>query len=166
VSFYYRYYYTRFRWYKRELYNTVSLFYDYCSLNFCIMCMMFTLLKKLRHTLLKLSSLYYRLSNLEITSVSILFRNLTFSEFVLTTDTEGSRHLYLWRSHQNTTLLLQACMKVLVRIINWWKGKPSGSIACTRKQQPRFYWSCSSVVINDVWNISHVHVYCKIAKIN
>jgi len=35
-------------------------------------------------------------------------------------------------------------------IINWWKGKPSGSIACTRKQQPRFYWSCSSVVINDV----------------
>ena len=34
-------------------------------------------------------------------------------------------------------------------IINWWKGKPSGSIACTRKQQPRFYWSCSSVVMND-----------------
>ena len=32
---------------------------------------------------------------------------------------------------------------------NWWKGKPSGSIACTRKQQPRFYGSCSSVVIND-----------------
>jgi len=31
---------------------------------------------------------------------------------------------------------------------NWWKGKPSGSIACTRKQQPRFYWSCSSVVMN------------------
>jgi len=28
------------------------------------------------------------------------------------------------------------------QIINWWKGKPSGSIACTRKQQPRFYWSC------------------------
>ena len=34
-------------------------------------------------------------------------------------------------------------------ILNWWKGKPSGSIACTRKQQPRFYWSCSSVVMND-----------------
>jgi len=33
--------------------------------------------------------------------------------------------------------------------LNWWKGKPSGSIACTRKQQPRFYWSCSSVVMND-----------------
>ena len=32
---------------------------------------------------------------------------------------------------------------------NWWKGKPSGSIACTRKQQPRFYWSRSSVVMND-----------------
>ena len=27
--------------------------------------------------------------------------------------------------------------------------KPSGSIACTRKQQPRFYWSGSSVVMND-----------------
>jgi len=35
------------------------------------------------------------------------------------------------------------------RILNWWKGKPSGSIACTRKQQPRFYWSCSSVVMNN-----------------
>jgi len=34
-------------------------------------------------------------------------------------------------------------------IINWWKGKPSGSIACTRKQQSRFYWSCSAVVMND-----------------
>jgi len=33
--------------------------------------------------------------------------------------------------------------------LNWWKGKPSGSIACTRKLQPRFYWSCSSVVMND-----------------
>jgi len=35
------------------------------------------------------------------------------------------------------------------RFINWWKGKPSESIACTRTQQPRFYWSCSSVVMND-----------------
>jgi len=34
-------------------------------------------------------------------------------------------------------------------VLNWWKGKPSGSIACTRKRQPRFYWSCSSVVMND-----------------
>jgi len=33
--------------------------------------------------------------------------------------------------------------------LNWWKGKPSGSIDCTRKQQPRFYWSFSLVVIND-----------------
>jgi len=31
-----------------------------------------------------------------------------------------------------------------LNVINWWKGKPLGSIACTRKQQPRFYWSCSS----------------------
>ena len=34
-------------------------------------------------------------------------------------------------------------------VLNWWMGKLSGSIACTRKQQPRFYWSCSSVVMND-----------------
>jgi len=34
-------------------------------------------------------------------------------------------------------------------VLNWWKGKPSGSIACKRKQQPQFYWSCSSVVMND-----------------
>ena len=34
-------------------------------------------------------------------------------------------------------------------MLNWWKGKPSGSIACTTKQQPRFYWSCSSAVMND-----------------
>ena len=34
-------------------------------------------------------------------------------------------------------------------IINWWKVKPSEGIACTRKQQPLFYWSCSSVVMND-----------------
>jgi len=33
--------------------------------------------------------------------------------------------------------------------MNWWKGKPSRSISCTRKQQPRFYWSCSSVAMND-----------------
>ena len=33
--------------------------------------------------------------------------------------------------------------------LNWWKGKPSGSIACTGKQQPRPYWSCSPVVMND-----------------
>jgi len=39
--------------------------------------------------------------------------------------------------------------EVRVLILNWWKGKPSGSIACTRKQQPRFYWSCSSVVMNN-----------------
>jgi len=33
--------------------------------------------------------------------------------------------------------------------LNWWKGQPSGSIACTRNQQPRVYWSCASVVMND-----------------
>jgi len=39
--------------------------------------------------------------------------------------------------------------RVCSKILNWWKGKPSGSIACMRKQQPRFYWSCLSVVMND-----------------
>ena len=34
-------------------------------------------------------------------------------------------------------------------VLNWWKGKPSGSIACKKKQQPRLYWSCSSVAMND-----------------
>ena len=38
-------------------------------------------------------------------------------------------------------------LKIDRALINWWKGKPSGSIACTRKQQPRFYWSRSSVVV-------------------
>jgi len=38
---------------------------------------------------------------------------------------------------------------MLKMVWNWWKGKPSGSTACTRKQQPRFYWNCSSVVMND-----------------
>jgi len=33
--------------------------------------------------------------------------------------------------------------------LNWWNWKPLGSIACTRKQQPRFYWSCLSAVMND-----------------
>jgi len=40
-------------------------------------------------------------------------------------------------------------IKQVVWILNWWKENPSGSIACTRKQQPRFYWSRLSVVMND-----------------
>jgi len=32
---------------------------------------------------------------------------------------------------------------------NWEKEKPSESIVCMGKQQPRFYWSCSSVVMKD-----------------
>jgi len=48
--------------------------------------------------------------------------------------------------------LLRWCSSSLQIELNWWKGKPSGSIACTRKQQPRFYWSRSSVVMNgDHW---------------
>jgi len=34
-------------------------------------------------------------------------------------------------------------------IIKLKKGKPSGNKAWMRKQQPRFYWSCSSVVMKD-----------------
>ena len=33
--------------------------------------------------------------------------------------------------------------------LNGEKGTPSGSIACMGKQQPRFYWSCSSLVMNN-----------------
>jgi len=42
---------------------------------------------------------------------------------------------------------IEVLLKFAHIALNWWKGKPSGSIACTRKQQPRFYWSCSSVVM-------------------
>jgi len=41
------------------------------------------------------------------------------------------------------------CLVKTVYDIKLMKGKATGSIACTRKQQPRFYWSCSSVVKND-----------------
>ena len=57
-----------------------------------------------------------------------------------------------YRWHRDSSILLWFGKKHRVWqlvIINWWKGKHSGSIACTRKQQPRFYWSCSSVVMND-----------------
>ena len=48
-----------------------------------------------------------------------------------------------------TTCFSLNISSIYTKILNWWKGKPSGSIACTRKQQPLFYWSCSSVVMND-----------------
>jgi len=63
--------------------------------------------------------------------------------------------------------------------INWWKGKPSGSIACTRKQKLRFYWSCSSIVMNDATpltplaprmsgtpfsNVNNIHVHSMIPE--
>jgi len=47
---------------------------------------------------------------------------------------------------------------VFFLVLNWWKGKPSGSIACTRKQQPRFNWSCSSVEMNDATSLLTVHL--------
>ena len=54
------------------------------------------------------------------------------------------RIIILCQGVGHTTEVNKCC-----RVLNWWKGKPSGNIACTRKQQPRFYWSCSSVVMND-----------------
>jgi len=56
---------------------------------------------------------------------------------------------------------------VIIRVLNWWKGKPSGSIACTWKRQSRFYWSCSSVVMNDATPLTppsawaELHFHCK-----
>ena len=38
---------------------------------------------------------------------------------------------------------------IFINYLNWEKGKPSVSIACMGKQQPRFNWSCSSVVMKD-----------------
>jgi len=52
-------------------------------------------------------------------------------------------------NHLHSKATFRRTLLLCFVIINWWKGKPSGSIACTRKQQPRFYWSCSSVVMND-----------------
>jgi len=57
-------------------------------------------------------------------------------------------------------------------------GKPSWSIVCTRKQQPRFYWNCSPVVMNDAtpltppsaWeklslsNVNNIHVHSMIPE--
>jgi len=52
-----------------------------------------------------------------------------------------------WAGVWSTALAIFPLDKVIK--LYWWKGEPSGSIFCTRKQQPRFYWSCSSVVMND-----------------
>ena len=49
-------------------------------------------------------------------------------------------------------------------LLNWWKGKPSGSIACTWKQQPRFYWSCSSAVMNDATPLYVYAMTCFVSK--
>ena len=43
----------------------------------------------------------------------------------------------------------------------WRKGNPAGSIACTRKQQPRPYWSRSSVAMNDATPLTpHLRLFC------
>ena len=48
-----------------------------------------------------------------------------------------------------STMTIIQCHSTLMYELNWWKGNLSGSIACTRKQQPRFYWSCLLVVMNE-----------------
>ena len=48
----------------------------------------------------------------------------------------------LFRKLKVGILFIHSNMKMM-------KGKALRNIACTRKQQPRFYWSCSSVVMND-----------------
>jgi len=58
-----------------------------------------------------------------------------------------NQSVYTWKIRA-TYMFIHVLVMVFLAL-NWWKGKPSGSIACTRKQQPRFYWSRSSVVMND-----------------
>jgi len=53
------------------------------------------------------------------------------------------------RRQNNCSILCELIDRVIYLRIKLMKGKPSGSIACTRKQQHRFYWSCSSVATND-----------------
>ena len=71
--------------------------------------------------------------------------------------------------------LCPCCLREYYKTLNklkWWKGEPSGSITCTRKQQPWFYWSCSSIVMNNatpfaplahegtpLWNVNNVQVH-------
>ena len=62
--------------------------------------------------------------------------------------------LLLWWK-VTTSLKLQHRMRFAKHLnyvlfkLSWWRGKPSGRIACTRKPQPWFYWNCSSLVINE-----------------
>ena len=80
-----------------------------------------------------------------------------------------------WNKDEYKTLHIDTywIMKNIFQIlINWWKGKPPGSIACTRKQQPRFYSSCSSVVMNNATplsgtpfsNVNNIHVHSMIPE--
>jgi len=90
----------------------------------------------------------------------------------------GDKHCWKIQTTEDIfpILLEMQIMASKVGLLNWWKGKPSGSIACTRKQQPRFYWSCSSVVLNDATlltppkrmsrtpfsNVKNIHVHSMI----
>jgi len=53
-------------------------------------------------------------------------------------------------------------IKYLKVLLNRWKGKPSWSIACARKQQPRFYWSRSLVVMNDATPLAQCNCHAVI----
>jgi len=48
-----------------------------------------------------------------------------------------SLHFSLIYIIQYTVFWVHFLYHLSISIINWWKGKPSGSKACTRKQQPR-----------------------------
>jgi len=101
---------------------------------------------------------------LYIHEISFLF--ITSLLLIWTFRTKGARRFWYTKqlkSHIRSQLYPKVKINVLTHnrladhkkitsvciILNWWKGKPSGSIVCTRKQQPRFYWSCSSVVMYD-----------------
>jgi len=75
--------------------------------------------------------------------------------------------LYIWQIELQFNFNLQGKSRLIFKL-NWWKGKPSGTIACTRKEQPRFYWSCSSVVMNNATPLTppssawaELHFKCK-----
>jgi len=53
---------------------------------------------------------------------------------------------------------------VILIILNWWKGKPSGSIACTRKQQPRFCWTFVHYFVLIIFHAYVVELSVKISR--
>jgi len=67
--------------------------------------------------------------------------------FVITVSINYAKQIYCVSG--SYTKLVSLAWLHSYRKLNWWKGKPSGSIACTRKKQLRIYWCCSSVEMKD-----------------